>query len=368
VWKYVVGVVLVAACGAAPPELPPPPEQRLSVSVHGSMFETTNGYRVAVMPSESARVVRLDVRYPVGFIDDPPGKPGLAHLVEHLLFSMEIMRSGAKTSVWAELDRVALSYNAETTAEYTDFSVVARPEALDELIALEADRLAKGCGGLTPAIFEHQREIVLEELRERQGAGGAALLRTIMESIYPANHPYRAVDSVESVAALDYKDVCDFLAGPYRRGIAVVVASGAVSEAAVHDAVTTHLAPLHSRQPSTRAPIAVTALAPGIVRTRGKVGKPTLLVTWAMPPHKTREWRLLQLPTELLAARLSRLAIDDGWGTEATPMSFGGESAPVFGVAIELTAANKVAAASDATSDAVSAAARIFRGNTASYI
>jgi predicted Zn-dependent peptidase len=66
------------------------------------------GYEFAVLPDASAEVVRLDVEYPVGSVDDPPGKEGLAHLVEHLLFDIEVPRPGGKTSIEAELGRVAL--------------------------------------------------------------------------------------------------------------------------------------------------------------------------------------------------------------------------------------------------------------------
>jgi zinc protease len=38
------------------------------------------------MPDTTTQMVEVDVRYDVGSREDPPGKAGLAHLVEHLMF------------------------------------------------------------------------------------------------------------------------------------------------------------------------------------------------------------------------------------------------------------------------------------------
>jgi zinc protease len=207
---------------------PADPDRRLQVKTSGSLFETDRGFQIAALPEEGSNVVWLDVRYPVGSADDPPGKAGLAHLVEHLLFDVEIVRGGRKTSIGAELGRIALSWNAATAADHTTYSTLIDPSALDEVIGLEVDRIAIGCAGLAQEIFQREREVVMNELRARQGASGAAIERALHEAVYPMNHPYRPVGSVESVARLELADACAFLAGPYHRGKAILVASAPV--------------------------------------------------------------------------------------------------------------------------------------------
>src|SRR5262245_44270125 len=202
-------LALLCACGAV--LKPPEPDRRLNVHVTGTMFEADTGFRFAALPEPGANVIRIDVRYPVGWADDPPGKEGLAHLVEHLLFDVETVRDGKKTSITAELGRLALSWNAFTEPDHTTYQVVALPGALDELVRLEVDRLAVGCAGLTPAIVAREREVVINEMRQRQGASGAETQRAIHEAIFPAGHPYRAVSSVETVSKLELKDACDFI-------------------------------------------------------------------------------------------------------------------------------------------------------------
>ena len=141
---------LVAGCGTL--RKPPEPDRRLEIHTLGDLFESSTGYRFAALPEPSAQFVRVVVRYPVGSSDDPPGKPGLAHLVEHLLFDVQLDHGGAKSSIVGELGRVALSWNGETTADYTDYETTAVPSALGDLLELEADRTKVGCAGLTEEI------------------------------------------------------------------------------------------------------------------------------------------------------------------------------------------------------------------------
>nr|MBA3456589.1 insulinase family protein [Deltaproteobacteria bacterium] len=139
-WGAAVAVVL--GCGTL--LKPPDPDRRLPVQTTGTTFDSDRGYRFVVLPEENANVIRVDVRYPVGAIDDPVGKEGLAHLVEHLLVGVEVTRDGVKTSIEAELGRAALSFNAGTTADYTVYEALALPPALEDVMRVEAERLTAG--------------------------------------------------------------------------------------------------------------------------------------------------------------------------------------------------------------------------------
>jgi len=348
-----VVLVGVVACGAV--LKPPEPSRRLNLHTSGSLFESDNGYVLAVLPEPDARFLRLDIRYPVGSIDDPPGKEGLAHLVEHLMFDVEIKRGDRKTSIGAELGRLALSWNAYTTADHTGYETVAREDALGELVELEVDRLSVGCGGLTPAIVAREREVVLNELRERQGASGAQLERAIHEAVYPAGHPYRAVDSVETVAKLDFKDVCDFLAGPYRRGKAILIASGDVTERELVQAANDHLKRLHARTPATRD---IPGLEPRheTKRIKADVEEPTMLVTWPLPAASTRDARMLEMVWKYISAELEADGFTFKWGHSAFAYVLGGKAAPVLVVGATLASANKLDEGTDGVKRAIDAA------------
>jgi len=334
-FRRVLVLGAVIGCGAV--LKPPEPSRRLELHVGGSAFESSAGFRFASIPEGRAGVVRLDVRYPVGSVDDPPGKEGLAHLVEHLLFEVEIERDGRKTSIKAELGRLALGLNAETTWDYTNYQVVALPGALDQLLGLEVDRLAKGCGGLTPAIFTREREVVLNELRQNQGAGGADFMKLIYDNVYPAGHPYRRVDSVETVAKLDFKDVCDFLAGPYRRGVVTVVASGAVLDGGFRASVEDHFEKVAKRQPATRTPPPLVAPDHQRVMLKADVDEPQIMIAWPLPPTDNVDARRLSMVYETMPGYLDEWAMMFGWGHSAYVSVIGGASAPILTITMTVS-------------------------------
>ena len=85
----------VVACGAgakrgsARPELPTPDrnlDKHLADVGHIKTFD--NGLTLFVLPDPYTRLVQFDVRHHVGSREDPPGKAGMAHFVEHLMFQL----------------------------------------------------------------------------------------------------------------------------------------------------------------------------------------------------------------------------------------------------------------------------------------
>ena len=331
--------VLTVACGGI--AKPPEPSRRLSFETTGSIFESSGGYVFAALPEPGANVVRIDVRYPVGAAQDPPGKAGLAHLVEHLLFERELEHDGRKTTLGAELGRIAIWSNAETDEDYTDFQVLAPREALDEVLGLEAERVSGGCTGITPEIVAREREVVANEMRERQGASGAQLERVIKEALFPEGSPYRPVDSVDTVSALQLADVCQFLFGPYRQGRAIVIASGAVTDATMRAAVEHHFATVKKRDPAAAAIASTLPAAPGKVRVRADVDEPMLLAAWPLPAQATREYRLLRMVWGRIATRTEQFAYTFDWGHSGFSTILGGAYAPVLVVGITLSSTDK---------------------------
>ncbi len=336
-----LGVVLgMAACGTL--IRPPDPDRRLDVHTDGTTFDADRGYRFIVLPEPGSNLVRFDARYPVGSIDDPLGKEGLAHLVEHLLTEVEVSRNGVRSSLDGELATTALSFNAHTATDETTYEALALPNAIDELIRIEAERVSVGCAGIPRELFEREREVVRNELRERAGGGGRELKRAIYEAIYPAGHAYRRVDSSESVAVITYEDVCAFIVGPYRRGTPLITISGAVDVAAVQQAVTNHFARVPKRVPLVPLVVTPSPMEKGTVQLKGAVDEPTLLVTWSLPPMASTDYRLLELAWPRIASNLEDYAFLYHWGHSASAQILGGPRAPVLAVTILLESAGNL--------------------------
>jgi zinc protease len=332
-----VGVVLAAVIAASSSGCRSARDREwMRLETSGSRFESSNGYVFIVLPDPSVHMVRVDVRYPVGSARDPAGKEGVAHLVEHLLFAVQVDREGGLTSISAELARLAHYWNAETALDYTHYVAQGTPDSLDGLLRLEAERTLVGCRGITPAVFEREKEIVVNELRQRQGAAGSLLIRRLNQALYPGGHPYRRADSVDAVRRIQPADVCRFLRESYPLGKAVVVVSGAVTEAKVRDSARRHFAAMPQRDLAGLEVPAVVAPAPGRVRVRADVDELTLLASWPLPPRSSREFRLLEAVWDFIPDRLGWFARNYEWGHSPWSGVIGGQHAPQLLVAVAL--------------------------------
>src|SRR5688572_32251966 len=79
-----------------------------------------NGMRVIVLPDATTDLVEVDVRYEVGSNEDPEGKAGLAHLVEHLMFQQR-PAGPDRPPIGAVMRQLSLFYNAYTNWDSTHY-------------------------------------------------------------------------------------------------------------------------------------------------------------------------------------------------------------------------------------------------------
>src|ERR1043165_9872237 len=117
----------LASCSPTPPKI---------VFKHGEIRGRLekNGLRFVVMPDPTTPLAEVDVRYEVGAREDPPGKAGLAHLVEHLMFQQ---RPDGGKPMMQRLQQMTLNMNAYTNWDTTHYMLNARAEAVDELLKAE---------------------------------------------------------------------------------------------------------------------------------------------------------------------------------------------------------------------------------------
>src|SRR5690348_9995484 len=104
-WILVLIAALAPAARAAGPEV--------------TDFTLPNGVEIVVVPDHRTPVVTHMVWYKVGSADETPGKSGLAHFLEHLMFK------GTEKHPAGEFSKTVAAMggqeNAFTTADYTAF-------------------------------------------------------------------------------------------------------------------------------------------------------------------------------------------------------------------------------------------------------
>ena len=201
---------------SSPPVPAPTANAPLSLSESARMagspaivdFTLDNGLSVVVIPDHRAPVVTHMVWYRNGSADDPPGKSGIAHFLEHLMFKgTKAHPQGQFSEVIAELGG---QENAFTGNDYTAYFQRVAKEHLGVMMEFEADRMTGLV--LTDEIVAPEREVVMEERRMHCDADPGAQLNEAVQAALFTHHPYGApiigwsheIEGLERADALAY--------------------------------------------------------------------------------------------------------------------------------------------------------------------
>src|SRR5450432_2196985 len=146
-----------------------------AISISGARAQTTvtserpatftlgNGLQVVVIPDHRTPVVTQMIWYKVGSADETPGKSGLAHFLEHLMFKGTSKHPAGEFS--QTVLRIGGNENAFTSIDYTGYFQRVPREQLARMMEFEADRM-------TGLILKDEnvlpeRDVVLEEYNMR---------------------------------------------------------------------------------------------------------------------------------------------------------------------------------------------------------
>jgi zinc protease len=187
----------------------------------------SNGLEVVVVPDHRAPVVTHMVWYKVGAADETPGKSGLAHFLEHLMFKGTADNPGAAFE--QGVAEIGGQENAFTASDYTGFFERVPRDHLKEMMALEADRMTGLV--LNDDVVKPELQVVLEEQNMRVANNPAARLNQQMDAALYLNHPYGrpVIGWRHEIEKLDRDDALAFYRRFYSPNNAVVVVAGDVS-------------------------------------------------------------------------------------------------------------------------------------------
>ncbi len=183
-----------------------------------------NGLRVHLRPDPSVPVVGIALHYDVGSRNEERGRSGFAHLFEHLMF--EGSAHVAKTEHFKLIQGHGGQLNGTTSQDRTNYyeSLPAHQVALG--LWLEADRMR--ALAITEENFEHQRQTVMEERRQRvdNAPYGLAWLRfgELSYACWAYAHP--VIGSWEDLEAARFEDALEFHQRWYRPDNAVLTLAG----------------------------------------------------------------------------------------------------------------------------------------------
>ena len=145
-----------------------------------------NGLKVLVSPLHTAPLVSVWCWYRVGSRDEGAGRTGASHWVEHMNFkgTRNIPRDQMKGLV----ERFGGMWNGYTWIDQTTYLETAGRDALDQLLFIEAERMANGL--YEPEECESERTVIISELQGGENDPDQLLDQEVTAMAFRA-HPYR---------------------------------------------------------------------------------------------------------------------------------------------------------------------------------
>jgi zinc protease len=187
-----------------------------------------NGLTVLVLVDASAPIASYQTWFKVGSRHERPGKTGLAHLFEHLMFNeTENLAAGMFDH---KLEESGAETNAATWVDWTYYYELVPADRVKLAVKLEAERMARLV--LREPQVTSEKEVVANERRYRvdDDVEGAA-----SELLYKAafvKHPYGwpTIGWMEDIQGFSPEDCVAFYRTYYAPNNATVVAVGDVNE------------------------------------------------------------------------------------------------------------------------------------------
>lgn len=290
----VVTATSLAAASAPPPM---PSEEHVLAS----------GLHVVLAPDPTLDDVSVIVRYDVGSSDDPPGKEGLAHLVEHLMFGGS--RHVPRGEFWRRMEEAGGgNVNGKTTADNTQYIETVPPEQLPLVFWLESDRMGFVADSIDQAALDRERALVADEIRGRAVDAMLGSLSNVANGeIFPAWHPYRRDLTTDTLGNIQLADVRAFLRTWYTPRNATLVLAGRFQVAPTLALAETYFGDLPAPLPPVRPALPAWQVHDARVEMAAGLNQETVAFLWRAPPLGDRDDLALDLAAAILTDPQGRL-------------------------------------------------------------
>ena len=145
-----------------------------------------NGLKVLVLEEHTAPLASVWCWYKVGSKDERPGLTGVSHWVEHMNFkgTTNIPRDQVKGII----EQFGGSWNGYTWIDQTTYLETATRDALDRMLFIESERMARCL--YHPDDCESERTVIISELQGGENDPDQLLDQEVTATAFKA-HPYR---------------------------------------------------------------------------------------------------------------------------------------------------------------------------------
>lgn len=326
IWGWILAV-LCLGCGS-----PKTPNDAIKVSLPNKHYFLANGLEVVLEPDTHSPYVAIRMRYHVGSKDDPPGRAGFAHLVEHMTFACG--QHIGKDEVLDAYKRMgAIDLNGGTWLDVTDYYALVPSAQLEGALWIEAERMAFVAPALDKDTLHREIDVVGSERSQHYGnATYGWTWPMVQQGLFPDAHPYHrsTIGVASELAPTTPEEVAAFLSRYYVPDNATLVLVGDLQIENVVALVEKYFGTVPPGTAKT-APRSVPVLATpahAVVRAEANVPYPLLVTSWLGPPTTSASFEDTRIALSYIAGALDfRNSLKgksvtgswvDGWGGRLT--------------------------------------------------
>ncbi|HYD66915.1 pitrilysin family protein [Azospirillum sp.] len=282
------GALLLAAPVALAPPIPAAAQTKTVEK--GVFFPETftlpNGMQVVVVTNRRVPVVTHMVWYRVGAADEERGTSGIAHFLEHLMFKgTEKLAPGAFSRIVAKNGG---RDNAFTSWDYTAYYQNVARDRLELVMSMEADRMANL--RLTDEVVLPERDVVLEERRQRTDNEPASRLSEQMNATLYVHHPYGIpiIGWPQEIAKLTRADAEAWYKAWYTPNNAILVVAGDVTAEELKPLAEKYYGPVAPRAVPERKRVEEPPLSAArrVILRDAEVRQPAMHRAWVAPSYR----------------------------------------------------------------------------------
>ncbi len=190
-------------------------------------YSLSNGLQVILYPDHSVPVVAVNLWYRVGSANEKFGKTGFAHLFEHMMFqgSQNVPKEGH----FRYIQEAGGSLNGSTSIDRTNYFETVPANYIELALWLESDRMGFLLPGLTHKKLDNQKDVVMNERRQRYENQPYGLAwEKLFSNLFSPDHPYSwpTIGWMEDIAKFELDDVRNFFKTYYTPNNAALVVGG----------------------------------------------------------------------------------------------------------------------------------------------
>src|SRR5438270_5915496 len=285
-------------------------------------FTLDNGLTVIVHEDHKTPIFAVNVWYLVGSKNEKPGRTGLAHLFEHLMFGGSEHLQGSYIEAMEKIG--ATDLNGTTSEDRTNYFENVPASALDYALFAESDRMGYFYSTISQEVLDLQRGVVQNEKRQSENQPYAVVEDLVVKSTYPVGHPYdhTVIGSLEDLDSASLEDVREWFKTYYTPSNAVLVVAGDIAPAEARERVQRYFADIAPGPPVAPQREWIGEMT-GEHRkaVQDRVPQARLYKIWNVPGYRTPAADYLRLVSGVLSSgktsRLyKRLVYDDQIATQ----------------------------------------------------